>query len=205
MHLVLWVAATVAGCAIAGAVAHFPGSFPVGSGQAEFSSSAAAFGLVMGTIFGLPLGAAQWLVLRRSVGLGKRWIVATALGVGLMHALGDGLPAPWSWGAFRFVDGWLAVGAVGGLGIGALQALAARGRLVAWTWIAGAAVGWSSGITAGLLLAAATGLMTQSGPAAWAQQHMLVGVVAGLFAGILSGALLRRVETLAPRSAAAAP
>lgn len=186
-----WVAATVAGCAVAGAIGHFPGSFPVGSGtQSEFSPSAGAFGLLMGTIFALPLGVAQWLVLRRSIGIGRRWIVATALGIGVMHALGDGLPASDGWGPARFAGGWLAVGAIGGAAVGLLQVLAANGRLVAWTWMVGSAIGWSCGITAGLLLAAMVGLMTQSGPAAWAQQHLFVGVVAALVAGILTGALL---------------
>ncbi len=202
MHLVRWVAATVAGCAIAGAVGHFPGSFPVGSGQTEFSSSAATFGLVMGTMFGLPLGVAQWLVLRRPVGVGKLWIVATALGVGLMHALGDGLPA-FNSNPARFVGGWAAVGAIGGLGVGVLQALAARGRIIAWTWIAGAVLAWPIGIAAGLLLAAASGLMTQSGPAAWAQQHALVAVVAGLAVGTLSSMLLPRVRPSTPAGATA--
>lgn len=202
MRLPLWVAATVGGCAIAGAVAHFPGSFPVGSGtQTEVSPSAATFGLVMGTIFALPLGVAQWLVLRRSLGVGKRWIVATALGIGLMHALGDGLPASDNWGPARFVGGWLAVGAVGGATVGTLQAFAAAGRVVAWTWIVGSAIAWSCGITAGLLLAAMIGLMAQSGPAAWAQQHLLVGVVAGVVAGILTGTLLPRARP--PKAAGA--
>jgi hypothetical protein len=200
----LWVVATVAGCAIAGALGHFPGSFPVGSGtQAEFSPSAAAFGLVMGTILALPLGVGQWLVLRRVPGVGARWIAATALGIGLMHALGDGLPAPWDWGLARAADGWVAVGAIGGLGIGSLQALAARGRLLAWTWIAASAIGWPFGIATGLWLADAAGLMAQSGPGAWAQQHLLVGVVAGLLAGALTGAMLPRPRPLTPAGATA--
>ncbi len=204
MRSLFWVAATVAGCAIAGAIAHFPGSFPVGSGtQTEFSPSAATFGLVMGAVFALPLGVAQWLVLRRSLGVGKRWIGATALGVGVMHALGDGLPAPWGWGGAGVADGWLAVGALGGLSIGLLQALAANGRLVVWTWIAGAAIAWPVGIAMGLWLAYAVGLMAQSGPAAWAQQHLLVGAVTGLIVGVLTGALLPRASRLGPAGATA--
>lgn len=152
----------------------------------------------MGTLFALPLGVAQWLVLRRSLGVGKRWIVATALGIGLMHALGDGLPASDSWGPARFVGGWLAVGAIGGAGVGVLQALAATGRLVAWTWIVGAAIAWSCGISAGLLLAAMMGLMAQSGPAAWAQQHALVAVITGLVVGVLTGTLLPQARAPKP-------
>lgn len=204
MRSFLWVVATVAGCAVAGALGHFPGSFPVGSGtQSEFTPSAAAFGLVMGTILALPLGVGQWLVLRRSPGVGKRWIAATALGVGLMHALGDGAPAPGGTGVLAASDGWLAVGATGGLAIGFLQALAARGRLVAWTWAAGNAIAWALGIAAGLAIAYGSGLMAQSGPAAWAQQHALVGAVAGLVAGGLTGVLIPRSRPPMPAGATA--
>ena len=157
----------------------------------------------MGTIFALPLGVAQWLVLRRSLGVGKRWIAATALGIGLMHALGDGLPAPTGADALAASDGWLAVGAVGGLAIGSLQALAARRRLVAWTWVAGNAIAWPLGIAAGLAIAYGTGLMAQSGPTAWAQQHALVGVVTGLVAGTLTGTLLPRGRSPKPAGATA--
>lgn len=204
MRLLGWVAATVVGCAIPGAIGHFPGSFPVGSGtQTEFAPAAAAYGLAIGTILALPLGVAQWLVARGSAGIGKRWIAATAVGVGIMHALGDGLPAPGIWGPLGVADGWLATGALGGVAVGALQASAARGRLVRWTWIAGSAVAWSVGIVAGLQLAYAVGLMAQTGPGAWALQHLLVGVVAGLITGILTGALLPRTGRV-PAVAAAA-
>lgn len=193
MRSLTWVAATVAGCAIAGAIAHFPGSFPVGSGtQAEVSLSAATFGLVMGTLFALPLGVAQWLVLRRSLGVGKRWIVATAVGVGLMHAAGDGAPAPYGTGILGIGDGWIAIGALGGFIIGTQQVLAARGRLVAWMWVAGSVIAWPLGILAGLSIAHGIGLMTQTGPAAWTQQHALVAVITGLVVGVLTGTLLPR-------------
>lgn len=165
----------------------------MGSGtQTEFSASAATFGLVMGTIFALPLGVAQWLVVRRSLSVGKRWIVATALGVGVMHALGDGLPAPWGWGPAGLADGWLAVGTLGGLGIGILQVLASPGRISPASWVVANAIAWPFGIVTGLWLAYAVGLMAQSGPGAWAQQHLLVSVIAGLTVGVVTGALLTR-------------
>jgi len=199
-----WIFATVAGCAVAGAIGHFPGSFPIGSGtQSEFSTSAGAFGLIMGTILALPLGLMQWLVVRRFPGVGARWIPATALGVGLMHALGDGFPAPSSAGIAGAAEGWVVVGTIGGLAIGTLQARAARGRLLAWTWIVTSAVAWPAGIAAGLWLADRIGLMTQSGPGAWAQQHLLVGAIAGLVAGVLTGALLPRRRTFEPLGAGA--
>lgn len=155
----------------------------------------------MGTIFAVPLGVAQWLVLRRSLGVGKRWIAATALGVGVMHALGDGLPAPWRWGPVGMADGWLAVGTLGGVGIGTLQALASQGRLAPATWIVANAIAWPLGIATGLWLAYGSGLMAQSGPGAWAQQHLLVGVVAGAVVGVLTGALLPRARP--PKAAGA--
>lgn len=204
MRLLLWVVATVVGCAIPGVIGHFPGSFPVGSGtQSAFAPPAAAYGLVMGTIFALPLGIAQWLVLRRSPGIGKRWIVATAVGVGVMHAAGDGAPAQYGTGILAAGDGWLAVGALGGFLIATQQVLAARGRLVAWTWIVGSVIAWPLGIVAGLSIAHGTGLMAQTGPAAWAQQHALVGVVTGLVVGILTGVLIPRPRPLTPATASA--
>lgn len=202
MRTAWWILVTVAGCAIAGGIAHFPGSFPVGSGT-EVSPSAGVFGLVMGTIFALPLGVGQWRVLRRSPGVGIRWIFATALGVGLMHALGDGLPAASGWSLAGAADGWVGAGAIGGLAIGALQALAARGRVLAWTWIVTNTLAWPFGIALGLWLADTAGLMTQSGPGAWTQQHLLVGVVAGLVAGTLTALLLARSRPLVPAGAPA--
>jgi len=204
MSLLRWVAATVAGCLVAGVVAHFPGSFPVGSGtQTELSVPAAAFGLAMGTLFGLPLGLLQWLVVRRSPGIGRPWILATALGVGVMHALGDGAPAPAGGGGLAAADGWLAIGAVGGLAVGALQALAGARVLVVWTWVVGSTIAWPLGIAAGLAAAHSSGLMAATGPAAWAQQHALVGAIAGLIAGILTGALMPRGRPALPARASA--
>lgn len=204
MRTAWWILVTVAGCGIAGGIAHFPGSFPVGSGtQTEVSPSAGVFGLVMGTILALPLGVGQWRLLRHSTGIGIRWIFATAFGVGLMHAVGDSLPAASAWGLAGAADGWVAVGAIGGLAIGALQTLAARGRVLAWTWIATNAFAWPIGIALGLWLADAAGLMTQSGPDAWTQQHLLVGLVAGLVAGTLTAPLLARSRPLVPAGAPA--
>jgi hypothetical protein len=45
--------------------------------------------------------------------------------------------------------------------------------------------------------------MTQSGPGAWAQQHLLVGAIAGLVVGVLTGALLPRRRPFGPLGAAA--
>ena len=203
MRLMLWIVATVVGCAIAGAIGHFPGSFPVGSGtQTEVSPSAMGTGFLMGTLLAFPLGIAQWLVLR-GLGIGPRWIAATAIGVGLMHSAGDGAPAPYGTGILAVGDGWLAVGALGGFVIATQQVLVASGRLVAWTWVVGSVIAWPLGIVAGLSIAHGTGLMAQTGPAAWAQQHTLVAVVTGLVVGVLTGVLIPRGRPATPAAATA--
>lgn len=49
----MWVAASVAGFALIGVIAHFPGSFPVGSGVNTTFAAGSAFGLAVADASGL--------------------------------------------------------------------------------------------------------------------------------------------------------
>lgn len=105
-HVVLWSLATILGYVFAGLATHFPGSFPVGSGVVTtFNSGAALFGLVIGTVGGLAIGTLQWLVLRSWLGITWPWLAATAVAVGLTHALGDGLPSSFEWSPLAVAGG----------------------------------------------------------------------------------------------------
>ena len=72
--------------------AHFPGDFRNVGEIREFVWATALFGGTVGTIFAIPVGFFQWLVLRRWLGVSKFWILATAVGVGFTHALNDATP-----------------------------------------------------------------------------------------------------------------
>lgn len=93
-----WLVATMLGYVFAGVGGHFPGSFPVGSGVVVgFDTGAAAFGLLIGGVFGLVIGTLQWLVLRAWLGIPWPSLVATALAIAVTHALGDGLSPRWEY------------------------------------------------------------------------------------------------------------
>jgi hypothetical protein len=93
----VWLAVTVLGLAWAGWFGHFPFGFPPISGAAVFGrlqlSSAMLGSLLVGSVFGAvgaaAVALAQWLVLRRAIGVSVLWIPATMSGIALMHALGD--------------------------------------------------------------------------------------------------------------------
>lgn len=181
-----WVAASTVGFAIAGAILHFPGSFPPGSGELTFQPGAAVGGAVMGFVSGLVPGALLWWAARPRAS----WMLipATALGVGLCHALGDGLPAN--------VD-YLFIGLAAGAVLGFAQLRSFRDPPDTIVYVAGSALGLAAGLTVGLAAAGATGLMAQAWtPSVGAQQHTLVSAIAGAFWAFATGRALLGVRLL---------
>lgn len=165
-----WIAAGIAGFTIAGAVFHFPGSFPAGSGGSEFQPGAALFGAIQGTISGAIAGALLWWSARPVAS--RMLIAATALGFALTHALGDGLPA----GTEYAVIG-LAGGAV--LGLSQQRTFAAPPGALAF--VIGSALGLAAGIVLGMALIDVIGLTQQSWtPALGALQHGIASAITGL-------------------------
>src|SRR4051812_27985000 len=128
--------------------------FPIGGELALVlvgSVDGVASGALGGALAGAVIGAAQWLVLRRYMGVGPEWILATALGVALGDALGALLT-----GAGTEIGDLLISGLVTGVAVGLLQwGLVWGGRLlvaslwplvVAIAWPIGWTVTWAAGI-----------------------------------------------------------
>lgn len=175
VHVLLWFLATMLGYLFATVGTHFPGSFPVGSGVVTtFDSGAALFGLVIGTVGGLVIGTLQWLVLRSWLGITWRWLAATALAIGLTHALGDGLPSSFEWPT-------LAV--VGGVVMAIAQWVALSGRADR------ASLALASGIVFAVALIAG---VTVADPrsADWQTAHIVAGAISGAVVAVVQGAAL---------------
>jgi hypothetical protein len=139
-----------------------------------------------GAVAGLVVGVGQVLVGRRRLGL-RRWIPATALGMGIGLLLGAAVVG------YRTSLGSLAVmGAVTGLVLGAAQAAALPGRARhRWAWAAATPVLWSLGWT-----------VTTLGGIDVDRQFTIFGAYGALTFSALSGLLLHR---LLPYRAAAGP
>lgn len=119
-------------------------SFPIGGYFADLAVDgvdSVAAALVGGLIAGLIIGAAEWFALRRWVSW--LWIAATSIGMAAGLAAGAALV---DYGISR--GDLLLMGAITGLGVGALQALVlARSRIPGAFWWAVAnppawALGW---------------------------------------------------------------
>lgn len=120
--------------------------FPLGGVLALLvvgSVEGVASGALGGVLAGAVIGTAQWLVLRRYLGVGPGWILVTALGV----AIGVGVGALLS-GADTEIGGLLITGLASGVAVGLLQWALLRGRVrgaILWVPVAAAAwpVGWT--------------------------------------------------------------
>jgi hypothetical protein len=97
--------------------------------------------LIGGALTGASIGLAQWLMLRRHLGMGPEWIVATsaALAVGLaIGAMAVGYETTMSQLAI--------MGAISGAVVGIVQGLLLRNRFSLWhVWMVAIAALWALG------------------------------------------------------------
>lgn len=165
-----WVLGAAVGFAIAGALFHFPGSFPVGSGNLGVSPAVGALGALQGAISGAIAGALLWWAIRP---LATRWLIlATAVGFAVTHALGDGLSTG--------VD-YLPIGLVGGAALGIAQLRQFRDPPAPFPYVATSSLGLAAGLVVGIALIESLGLTRlEWTPAVGMQQHGIASAVTGL-------------------------
>jgi len=188
VYVLLWSLATMLGYLFAAVGTHFPGSFPVGSGVVTtFDTDAAVFGVFIGSFGGLVIGTRQWLALRSWLGITWPWLAATAVAVGVTHALGDGLPSSWDWPPLALAGGVVMAGAQWV----ALRARSDHARLAL-----------ASGIVFGLAVIVGVAVADPRS-ADWQTAHIVAGAVAGAVVAIALGAALlwtsRAPQPMAPR------
>jgi hypothetical protein len=130
--------------------------------------------LVGGTVAGLVLGAGQWLASRRRL-VPRRWIPATAVGMGLGLLLGAAAVD------YRTSLADLALmGALTGIPLGVAQALALpRHARLRWAWAAAMPALWALGWT-----------VTTLGGIAVEEQFTIFGAYGAITFSALSGLLL---------------
>jgi hypothetical protein len=186
---VAWIGAITLGLAAGGFVFHFPGSY----GEPAWSAVAGLFGLLIGAINGVAVGALGWVALRLPRRTGGSLLVAMTLIVGSTHALNDG--------ASRQVS------------FAVIQALAALLTAGVWAVVMGerrpatlAVVGGAWWL--GLLLADRSGdllgLPWTETPVGWSMDHAWDGVVTGVVWGTATAAI-GVPATLRARRAVAEP
>jgi len=185
LTVVLWLTASLTGYGLVGAMFHFPSGFPPNTD--EFNLGAFFGGAMQGFLSGLVVGFLQWLVLRRQVARAGRWVLWTAVGLGVVHAFGDALPDPVS---------LLTIGLVGGLALGVAQWFMLRHIFdKAWLWPITTAVSWVVGINIGLVIVGAMGLLDLPWtPEVGATGHGIVGLAVGIVGGLAAGVLLGRMQ-----------
>ena len=181
----LWLVASLIGYGLVGAMFHFPSGFPPNTD--EFNLGAFFGGAMQGFLSGLVVGFLQWLVLRRLVDRAGRWVLWTAVGLGVVHAFGDALPDPVALPI---------IGLVGGLALGGTQWFMLRHIFdKAWLWPITTAVSWAVGINIGLVIIEAMGLLDQPWtPEVGATGHSIVGLAVGLVGGLATGVLFGRMQ-----------
>ena len=119
-------------------------AFPIGGAAAiavARSLSGPVSAAIGGATAGAIIGAAQWLVLRQSIGVGASWIAATGSGLALGLAVAVALFGTGTVGG-QLVIRALIVGAV----VGFMQWLILRHYVsMAWVWVLAVAVCWAVG------------------------------------------------------------
>ena len=119
-------------------------AFPIG-GAAAIAVAGSIRGplnaAVGAAVAGAVIGAAQWLVLRQSVGIGASWVAATSGGLALGLAVAVALFGTGTVGGPLVIRG-LIVGAV----VGLMQWLILRHYVsMAWVWVLVVTVCWAVG------------------------------------------------------------
>jgi hypothetical protein len=131
--------------------------------------------LVGGALTGAGVGFAQWLLLRRDLGVGPVWILATA------GALATGLSVGAAVVGYETSAGSLAVmGAISGAAVGFAQGLLLRNRFSLWAeWMIAMPVLW-----------AVAWVVTESAGINVSNQFTVFGASGAVVFGIMSGFLL---------------
>jgi hypothetical protein len=131
--------------------------------------------LVGGALTGAGVGFAQWLLLRRDLGVGPVWILATA------GALATGLSVGAAVVGYETSAGSLAVmGAISGAAVGFAQGLLLRNRFSLWAeWMIAMPVLW-----------AVAWVVTESAGINVSNQFTVFGASGAVVFGIMSGLLL---------------
>jgi hypothetical protein len=131
--------------------------------------------LIGGALTGAGIGFAQWLMLRRSLGVGLEWIAATSVGLAVGLTIGAVVVG------YETTTSQLAImGAISGAFVGVAQGLLLRERFSRWyVWTAAMPVLW----TLGWLVTDAWGIDV-------AKQFTVFGASGAVVFGILSGLLL---------------
>jgi hypothetical protein len=121
-----WLLATAGGAAVGAAITF------VALAHVLDQLHQAAYGLVIGTVFGAVIGTAQWLVLRSHLDRSGWWVLLTLIGwvvfweLNLLNLLGAAA-------GIAFIPDILHLGLFGGL-VGSLQWVLLRGRVRGAGW-----------------------------------------------------------------------
>ena len=169
-----WITAITIGFTLGGAALHFPGSY----GSPAFDVRAGVFGLILGGINGLFVGALVWIGLRLSRRDGLRVLVMMVLSVGATHGINDGSSTDLPFVFYAAIAGLVTAGA-------AAWTLGERRPVL--LVVIGAA--WMVGLIVGAWSGNMIGLPTTETPLGWAQDHGWDGLVAGLVWGTATAAV----------------
>lgn len=131
--------------------------------------------LIGGAITGAGIGLVQWLFLKRDLGVGPVWILATSVALAAGLAIGSALVG------YETTSGQLAImGAISGVGVGIAQGILLRDRFSLWhVWMVAMpvmfAIGW--------LVTASAGIDVDN-------QFTVFGAFGAVVFGLLSGLLM---------------
>jgi hypothetical protein len=160
-----WLGLTILGIPLAG----YLGWFVAGHVDSVMPA------LIGGALTGAGIGFAQWLMLRRSLGVGPEWIAATGVGLALGLAIGAVVVG------YETTTSQLAImGAISGAFVGIAQGLLLRKKFSLWyVWMAAMPVLW----TLGWIVTDASGIDV-------AKQFTVFGASGAVVFATLSGLLL---------------